>query len=342
MKAKRRRIELKRKHTSGPPDGAWEPWNLWERGVSWSRLSTWLTCRHQAHLHDIEGWYKPGFSLALEFGNVCHEVLERVWRGDRGRVTDFTTEHEAACRQEYLDNGATAEELEWMYGVAYVTMEEFMLSKSADAFKDGKEATEERIAFEYEYPDGKVTTINGVIDLSQRLGKKKRLWIWDTKTSGEINADDYADEVACNFQLNVYALQKRLDGEDVAGVGLNVIRRSGIKPSAKTSETLVQMLDRLRADIKKRPDYYFHRFRHNLTKKASETWQRTQLDPIMADVRLWAEGFGEWYEKYPWFPRTPTYTNPNGLKVQRRKVDLYHALTKNDFTGLRKRGTDAS
>lgn len=338
MKAKIRRRKLKREHLRGVPDGEWTPWDLWERGVSWSRLSTFLTCRNQAFLSDVEGWYKPGFSLPLEFGNVCHEILERKWRGDRATVSTCVAQHWSACQTAYLNDGATMTDLEWLYGVACVTMEEYFEARGLQLDATDILETEQRIQFVYEYPDGKQTTVNGVIDAVSQRPKQVQKWIWDTKTGGEINVDDYADEVRVNFQLNVYALQKKLDGERVGGIGVNLIRRSGMTPSKKTDETLEAMLVRLRKDIRKRPDYYFMTFRHAVSNKAMDDWQRTQLDPIMADIRLWAEGFGEWYEGYSWFPHTPTYTNPLNLKVQRRKVDLYYALTKGDFTELRKRG----
>lgn len=352
------RVRVKRESkTSRSKDkkrGPWIPWDLWYHGVSPSFIvGNLLRCRKQTEMRSMEGWHvAPGGGKSyIEFGQVFHHVMESAFAPHRlekglhapkpaaidGWILDYEKSSEAYA---LLDPEMRAR----ISGMVRIVANAYFAIRS-DAFKNTVAAREAYFKVPYTYPDGKTCTINGLIDFAYYV--RKQLYIRDYKTSSEIT-DDTLLEMAVDFQMGTYCEASLLMFRQLPyAVYKEMIRRPGQEFTQK--DTLESYLNKIETDVRKRPTHYFKRYQMNIRKDEHLHWYATQLHPIMAEVRLYAEGFGPWYNAkakcprtgrimYPDAPRLPIFINPNGLKFNRAKSDYYAALTENDYTGLVKQG----
>lgn len=343
MKARQRRTQ-RRIVIPVHHGGTWEPYDLWTHGLGHSSLSTWLTCKEQFRLEHCEGWTQPDrVSDALEFGNVCHHVLEMAYGDKRKRITDgmVTT----WVNQWEHDNADTVpvDVMQTVCGMAVAVMRHYFKQPHVAAMLSSEWFfTEKMFVHDYTYPDGRVVPLIGKVDgaYAAMLPRRKtpEIRITDHKTSGIIT-DDTGEEMGIDFQTHLYKLWFDASHDKrVNVVEKNYIRRPGLK--MRKDDTVKSYIERIDDDVAKRPDHYFVKFQEGISVAEMDTWVRIQLNPIMADVRLWWEGPGDWYtpDAYPDAPRSPRYINASHVKTQMRKVDLYAALTRGDFTALIKQG----
>ena len=104
-------------------------------------------------------------------------------------------------------------------------------------------------------------------------------WLVEYKTAGQIGKA-YIDKLYLDAQITtyIYALQRYL-GIRIAGVIYRILRKPSIKQTKK--ETINQYLDRLTADYKERPEFYFfeeklYRSQDDLAEFEVELWDLTQ------------------------------------------------------------------
>lgn len=324
-----------------PQPEPWRAWDLWRDPVHASHIACFLTCRKQFKLHYIECWQNPCTSEALEFGSAVHYVLEHAYRQKKApsekQVKAWVKEYEEAYKAEVAAGkkwGVAERDMEKLLGLV-----ERLVPIYFDQWKDDFTYkwlyTEEKVSSEYVYPDGRKVRMGGTIDggfLKKNPLDRTEFWNLDTKTKGEINIADEAAMMFANFQFKLYnwhtwQKHKRMPN----GFIQNIIRRPGM--TWKKDEPLLAFLDRVEEDARKRPEHYFVRIEDSVTGYELESWVRTQLNPIMFDLRLWFEGLAD----ISWLPekRIPTYMNPFSLKKDRRKVDLFDALTTGNFKSLR-------
>jgi hypothetical protein len=125
--------------------------------------------------------------------------------------------------------------------------------------------------------------IDGVFE-----AKNAALWILETKTASQISEETLSQALAFDFQSlwYVHAVEKKL-GRKVAGVLYNVVRVPQIgKGDDKSSGGFV---DKVRADIDKRPEFYFVRFEIPFSKGARERFN-LETESKLIEFRRWIAG----------------------------------------------------
>ena len=168
--------------------------------------------------------------------------------------------------------------------------------------------------------DGKKTFLLAVFD-GCFYDKRKRLWLFETKTKSRIDEETLQDMILQDVQimLSLWIIKNVLD-RIPSGVLYNVIRRPGQK--LLKDEPLKSFFGRVEKDVSspKRYDHYFKRWEFAIYWNEVEQWKKDFLDPVMMEIRMWFEG------------TLPTYVNPYSLVNQYGKCDLYFPIVKNDFS----------
>jgi hypothetical protein len=123
----------------------------------------------------------------------------------------------------------------------------------------------------------KTFTLSGKVDGLALIDG--RWWLVEYKTAGQIGKS-YIDKLSLDTQVTTYihGVQTAL-GIDITGVIYRILRKPTIKQTKK--ETIYQYLDRLIADYKERPEFYFYseklyRSQDDLAEFKSELWDLTQ------------------------------------------------------------------
>jgi hypothetical protein len=299
-------------------------WDLWKKGVSWSFLDRFLRNRMECYLMYEERWTPKLVPHFIEFGQAFHHIMERGYRMYKGPPTIECCQKMGSGyvirlmeQSKLLNRVAVQEQAELAATVAYRYFKNYK-----DDFKGTWRKLEERFSYPYKYPDGKVAPINGVVDATTVL--KNKTWVLDTKTRSELSIEETLDEFPFNFQVNLYMLRyMEENGKPPAGAILNCVKRPGQRMTQKLDgNSRSAFLARISSEIAEDPDKYFQRPFYPVDKDAILHWKETQLDPIMREVRLWYEGV------------LPTFTNPCGLYVKRRRTDYFDAMVEGDFTML--------
>ena len=179
---------------------------------------------------------------------------------------------------------------------------------------------EERYETSYIYPDGKKTFLLAIFD-GIFYDKKKKLWIFETKTKSRIDEEIIQDMILHDPQIMMSLWIARYVLVQIpAGVLYNVVRRPGQK--LLKDETLNSFFGRVKKEVSnpKRYDHYFKRWEFAIDWSEVRQWKKDFLDPVMEEIRMWFEG------------NLSTYTNPYALVNQYGKCDMYLPIVKNDFT----------
>lgn len=305
----------------------WTPWNMWTHGISWSFVECFLRNRKECEIKYRQGYRpKSEASIYLVFGNAFHEVMERVYRGCDGppsseRVRKYI---KIWYDRDFPKNtyGPLRENLEKFVRLAEVSALAYFENYIGD-FKTEWVDSEIKISFPYEYPDGCKLNLTGYIDILGRIKKTQKLVVYDTKTKGEINEDDILSEMPINFQFNLYMCYVRWRYKECpGGAVMNIVRRPGHRQ--KKGESLSDFAERVFQDMRARPEHFFKRLSYDILDSDLDWWWKNQLVPIMDDIRSWQER------------DFPSYVNPTGLRIGRRKSDYFNALTQDDFSDLEK------
>jgi hypothetical protein len=304
-------------------------------GVSHSLLSKWKRCRELARLH-LMGWRSRGSRPGQTFGDLVHAVLERVYgQIQSGKIKTIPTERQ-------VKQVITKVELAWRKkntradSDAISTMEMMLLLVEAImpiyfTFYHKDLTRMDWFHLEQFIGDVKrgrtfgrhVTHLIGKIDGAFRPGDKKKLWLFETKTKGrlgESGESNLSDIMHFEAQTHLYlgALQD-VTGEVPGGVLLNIIRRPNLK--VKKNESLRAFNERLIADIKTRPRYYFIRLRMDISKSDLES-QRRSLDGQFTDFLAWFHG------------ETPHYQNSDACEDKNGSCEMIRICGRRDFTGM--------
>lgn len=281
-------------------------WDLFEHGVTQGFIETLFNCPRKAHLKYREGIEGKGFSYALKFGNVVHGALDHVYTTYRDTkdstlaIASYPAILEAdefITRQEYAENGGLSEieaKLEEIYALAEVILLHYFARYEQEDFNGGIawEGLEE--VFNYPYTiklgDGREVQIpvRGKIDGRYRAGSKRRKWIVDHKTKGQISTNMLLDRLSMDLQVNLYLLiDWKQTGEIPAGCLYNVIRRPQLQ--RKAQEDTQTFATRVYEDIGKRPDFYFHRYEVPVQKSDLEQFER-ELYSMLRLAYAWYRG----------------------------------------------------
>jgi len=312
-------------------------WDFWEHGVSQSFIQLFRSCKEQTRLAFVEGWTSRKSSLALDFGTCCHVALSELHGKKKvptvNQIDRAIDVFEKDWKREYpKPTTKQTEEIHHVMALAKPVLEAYVKRYAGDwggkypfRNKTVVPATwlhlESRFRVPFEFEDGKIVWLNGRFDGGFEDNRKiARKWLFETKTKAMIQEDIIVDLLPLDVQVMLYlwALWKT-EGVRPTGVLYNVIRRPGLRQGK--AEQFVDFIKRVREDVFKpaRQDHYFIRWELQITKKELEVWERTQLRPMLEEIRLWWEG------------KSPHYLNESALVAKYGRCSLYEPIVNGNF-----------
>ena len=207
-----------------------------------SRMGALLACPRKHFWRYEVGLKSPTDALALRFGSAWHRAMEARWQG-----MDIDAAFTAA-----LGDAQTLDE----FAVATLSglLAGYYSRYTEDPIKQVHPETEFRHAIDGSRTFDSAGKIDGL-----GVMHDGRLALVEHKTCGEdIAADsDYWLRLRANQQVMQYVDAARRLGWDVALVIYDVTRKPSIR--LKQGETCEQFAERLAADTRERPDFYFQR-----------------------------------------------------------------------------------
>jgi len=161
-------------------------------------------------------------------------------------------------------------------------------------YKDITELRWERVESEFRIPlvierPGRryETFLRGKMDGAFRDIKNRRA-LFETKTKSRMDEGNLVDILPFELQINTYVSALwHLDGKAPRKVLYNVIRRPGLRQ--KNGEELAEFIDRIRADIQLRPDWYFVRMEMRIDEAEIERF-KLELGDLIGDFLDWWHG----------------------------------------------------
>ena len=315
-------------------------WNFWKDGCTQSFWKSFNSCREQTRLKFVEGWTRRSGSLALEFGSCIHWCFSQLYKGplpcEKDILQTLKKYDEVWRAENRITTKKSDEIMDKVYGLAEAVLPTYIQRWAGDwtgkyplgnpSVRPAKWAhLEGRFKVPYTFEDGLVSYVQGAID-GVFDDSKEQLWQFESKTKSVIDEDEIMDTLPLDTQclLYLWAL-KQLTGRMPRGVLYNVVRRPGLRLSAK--ESINDFFGRCKDDVQnpKRLDHYFIRYEMKIEPSELDHWEKTYLGPMMRTVRAWWEGTGEhWME-------------PAALSTKYGRADMYEAIVHNNFTPYRKR-----
>jgi hypothetical protein len=241
-----------------------------EDGVTQSLITTWKRCRVAARRY-LDGWRPNELREPLAYGSFWHKLLEELYiKVKQGVPRDELVEsHFEDVADEWVGSRKT-----WTSSMELSTVH-LLVAKAralwpgycehwADDFDPDKWFSLEA-KFDVEWQGYRLRgMIDGVmvIDVKVKGKKRREVWLLETKTKGQVDKA-LADLLSFDFQNGYYitaaevALAELLQGEEIAGVLYNIVRRPQHKLAS--GESLPQFTARIAADVAKRPDHFFMR-----------------------------------------------------------------------------------
>ena len=250
-------------------------------GISQSLLSIFPLCRLK-FLLKINRWQKPGSDVTVTFGNICHDVLEYGYKRKKfpgPKVINRLIE-EACERIEQYASSYALELLAIEASKAQVVMEEYFKYYRND-FKKMKFEQLEKV-FEVKFFGFKLK------------GKKDGLFtdplrkLFEHKTKGQIKEDLLNCVLNFDFQNLFYITSEEAETKKKLNrVCYNIIRNPNLKQ--RKNESVKQYIERIREDIKSRPEWYFVRYNVSYTEKDKKIF-RGELIYKLTEVEKFLKG----------------------------------------------------
>lgn len=282
-------------------------WDLYKNGLDQGIISVFTECPEKTRLSLVQGLNAPGRSSseALDFGTVCHAVMEDVCQASifhEGDIKDFVAkvnelknasinQSEDKLKVNIADNrlgsSQAYDDLEMTIGLAQATMDQYFSVYPEDIMRYKWVSLEKRFDIPYIGPvTGKPIMLKGRIDGILRIDGK--LWLFETKTKGQINEQQIVGGLSFDVQVCMYMWAiEQLYGEKPAGVIYNVVRRPQLRKTQK--ENLIEFLYRVENDVKMRKEFYFMRFHSRLLDEDYARWL-VEFDSIMGQMERWVQG----------------------------------------------------
>jgi len=206
-----------------------------------SRMASLLACPRKHYWRYEIGLRREVDADALRFGSAWHLAMEARWRG-----------------AEIGDAFADATAIGTLDEIGMATLSGMLAGYYAHYSQDPIKTVHPEVEFRHPLAASRTFDVAGKIDGLAVL-HDGRLALVEHKTCGtDIGPDsDYWLRLRGNAQVMQYVLAARSLGWDVALVIYDVARKPAIRQ--KQGETPEQFGDRLAADTRERPDFYFAR-----------------------------------------------------------------------------------
>lgn len=264
-------------------------------GVTMSLFSIYRTCPTRARMA-LKGYYIPGNSASLIYGNVFHEAMDlclnEIKKGCIQAPEEFDREFmkklalqlhnnfeeeynasEAKFKQEFL---LTFEVMEYL-------IPQYFKFWAEDFFgPNKKEYIQIEKTFKVPFAG---TFLKGKKD-GVYLDVNKNGWLLEHKTKSQIKEEALSMTIARDFQNNLYMLAHYLEEKvKLKGVLYNIVRKSSLRQ--KAGETPVEFARRIGQDISDRPDFYFIRFHVNIPWSHISTFSRKFYKELKNFLAWW-------------------------------------------------------
>jgi len=282
-------------------------------GVTQSLISMWLTCRQKAKLY-LEGWDSKYHKEALIDGNIGHAVLERAYNLIReNKMTRPPSEKLSRAivskveEQWYSENAKPGAEAREMVERACAVMEVLLPAYFDFWRKDFTDKKWESLEEKFELPMTVISSEDMAVSIPLR-GKKdgtfrtsRGIWLFETKFKSQVDEDGIVATLGFETQVMLYMLQtyySNLNPKDPMkampkGCLYNIVRRATLRKRVK--EGVPEFAKRVKADIAKRPDFYFIRMESPLVAKDLISFQK-ELQSLLGDMYDWWKGLAPHYK----------------------------------------------
>jgi hypothetical protein len=271
----------------GIPDkesiGLPKDYSLEKVGITQSMLGEFQTCRKR-FLFKINRWQWAGINWNVQFGNVCHDVLEKIYQCDKvpsaKKIRPWVDDYLAKWETEHPE--VNGNEMERHGIVAIVVLEEYLTRYLKDWTDKKILGAEQEFSVFF---NG--VRLRGKKDITY-LTKAKVRGIGDHKTKGRIEEESLMLLLTFDLQNLFYILCEELSDKVKVGEFLyNVIRNTELKPSA--GESWSAFSQRLRKEIRKKPDHFFKRYRVPYREEDKAVF-RQELQWKIDDVKAFLRG----------------------------------------------------
>jgi len=316
------RKALKKKKTKRP---------LWKGpevdGVTQSLLSRFLVCRERFRLLTIEGLQPaPTFNHRIEYGSMWH-ILEEYHAQDKPveGAKALLEYAKGLCKKFPLQQDQV---LHW-YEICKIQFPIYAKywEKHPDVKNREPLLQEVSFAVPYELPSGRVALLRGKWDSVDLIGKGRNaaIYLQENKSKGDIKEEQLKRQLGSGFDLQTMTyltaltewwpgtLSDELEGKQyhLGGIRYNVIRRplAGGRHSIRQhkptkakpqGESLEEFYERLGGLIAGEPEFFFMRWKIEITPSDLERFRRECLDPLLEQLWDWWEWMGVSHGQEPW------------------------------------------
>ncbi len=276
-------------------------------GISQSMLAKFLQCREEFRIKYVLG-LKPndGFSHLLEYGNMWHLCEENM-----AANKNWEKPLKAYCDDLKMRYRTSQPEIEKWYNCCLYQFPIYVDFWKKHPDTKGRTGLFQELVFKVPYtlPSGRIVYLRGKFDGGDLIKDKtgSGIYLFETKTKGEIDPLALTQQLSWDMQTMMYlvALQEHIredgplskasDGVPLKGVRYNVVRRplSGGKGSIKQKlvngkmETPEEYYTRLQQYFIEEPEYWFIRFKAEISQKDIDTFKLQFLNPILEQLCDW-------------------------------------------------------
>ena len=299
----------KRRKSKKPSTPVWK--GPEEDGITFSLLSRWLCCRERFRLLVVEG-LRPAdtFNHRLEYGQMWH-LCEQCLANNQPWEPSLKEYAQELCRR-YRES---QEQIQHWYNVCKMQFPIYVdyWSKHKDVKQRTPLLQEQVFDVPYQLPSGRTVRLRGKWDSVDLIGKGKNagIYLFETKTKGDINEQQLKQQLQFDLQVMLYAvaLQEHIsrgirgihatmwNGQECKGVRYNVVRRplSGGKHSirqhkatkSKPAEASEAFYARLSQLIEEDAGHFFMRWKVEITPQDIERFKREFLNPVLEQLCEW-------------------------------------------------------
>jgi hypothetical protein len=262
-------------------------WKL-EDGITYSALSKWIDCREQFALQWIDGLTPKKISVPLEFGSVMHYGLEHQFCGQAPQqVINTITSQYRSHRSKTITGSGERDTLDYILGLAEIVYPQYCDFWHYDDHNINWIEREAKFKLNYEFPthEGqRQVTLRGMRDGIYSYGTV--YGVFETKTKSKIIEKDIIANLHADMQTMMYCFCTYLStGRYPNEVKYNVIRRPDVY--RRKNEPLHPYLQRVKEDIKSRPEFYFMRYTAAITSSDIQHFVAKTLNPVLALFVQW-------------------------------------------------------
>jgi hypothetical protein len=235
-----------------------------------SSIGQFKNCRKAWYQRNIECLVPRVQGKARGIGTAVHKGIE----------TGSVEEAIRTFAEVFPNSQEEADELETNKVIVQAMLEGYF-ERFGVGFPGGTSRTELKFEVDIINPttNGKSKTFKLAGKVDALIMQDGRYWLVEYKTAGQVGKS-YIDKLQLDTQITtyIYGIQ-RMMGINIDGVIYRVLRKPSIKQTKK--ETLSQYLDRLTADYKERPEFYFfeeklYRSQDDIAEFEAELWDLTQ------------------------------------------------------------------